>query len=466
MRTNAVLTIPVPRTLSDAFGPYAAFVVALAMLFGGGTRQGLWSDVLVELPALLLLPWAISRLAARQLGRLGRWALVLFCAIVVLPLLQLVPLPPALWSALAGRGQFAAAYQAVGMPIPWMPITLAPNETWRGFLSLLPSATIFLTMLSLDAKARRVLVIIVLAFALISVPLDLLQMLDGLDSALRFYAITNLDRAVGFFANANHQAAFLYCAIPLAAAFALKTPDGRGQSRRYDSLILTLSLAGIVVAISLTLSRAGAILGFVSGLLSLALALRHHRGRSGRRLLIYAAGAIAAALLIGFQFGFVDMLQRTADIGLMGDLRWPVAEVTWRAARNFLPLGSGFGTFVPVYEIFAPPTLLHREYVNHAHDDWLELWLTGGVPALVLLAGFLLWFFSAAIPAWLRDHSSIGVRDIALARAGSIVVLLLLAHSIVDYPLRTIDLSVLLAICCGLLIPSIRADRGTESVTG
>ena len=51
------------------------------------------------------------------------------------------------------------------------------------------------------------------------------------------------------------------------------------------------------------------------------------------------------------------------------------------------PFGSGFGTFVPVYEKFAPRTLLGG-YANHAHDDGLELWLAG-VLAVMLAIGFL-----------------------------------------------------------------------------
>jgi O-antigen ligase len=135
------------------------------------------------------------------------------------------------------------------------------------------------------------------------------------------------------------------------------------------------------------------------------------------------------------------------------DIRWPVAKVTTEAALAHMPLGSGFGTFVPVYERFAPRTLVMDRYVNHAHDDWLERWLTGGVPAIVLVFCFLGWFAAVSVSAWRERPGSGAALDIALARAASIVIFLLMLHSLVDYPLRTAALDVLFAICCVLLIP-------------
>src|SRR6516162_5703273 len=95
---NVAVSIPIPRIAADAFLPYTSFVVVLAMLFGGG-GQG-WPDAVVQLAALPLLAWALFRLAPSQLDRGGQWAIVLLCAILALPLLQLIPMPASLWSGL------------------------------------------------------------------------------------------------------------------------------------------------------------------------------------------------------------------------------------------------------------------------------------------------------------------------------------------------------------------------------
>jgi hypothetical protein len=145
-------------------------------------------------------------------------------------------------------------------------------------------------------------------------------------------------------------------------------------------------------------------------------------------------------------------MQRAERAQGIEDLRWPVARVTSKAAIANLPFGSGFGTFVPVYDKFAPRTLLADTYVNRAHNDWLELWLTGGAPAIILAFGFLLWFGVTAFRLWNGRQPNTPILDLALAQAASIVIVLLLLHSVVDYPLRTPALSVLFAIACGFMI--------------
>jgi O-antigen ligase len=463
--TNAVVSIPLPRVTTNAFLPYTSFVVTLAMLFGGAGGEG-WSDAVVQLAALPLLAWALFKLTPSQLDRGGQWALVLLCAILALPLLQLIPMPPSLWSGLPGRREIASAYEAAGMTLPWLPISLYPSVTFRGLLSLLPATAIFLAMLSLEQRSRRILIVLIFIVIFASVLLDLLQTMAGEGSPLRFYAITNPDRAVGFFANANHNAAFLYSAIPFAAAWAIGLVLDHRRNRALGLALLVLLILAIIIGLAVTRSRAGMALLFVAGLSGLLLAWRHDRGQSGRRLLHFAIGANLVALLLAFQFGFVGFMQRVEQSEGFEDIRWPVAQVTSRAAIANLPFGSGFGTFVPVYEKFAPRTHLGRLYVNHAHDDWLELWLTGGVPAIVLAVGFLAWLAASTFRLWSSGQSEAPVLDLALARAAPIVIVLLLLHSAVDYPLRVATLSVLFAIACAYLIPRRRIEHSAEMSAG
>ena len=190
------------------------------MLFGGAGGYG-WSDAIVQLAALPLLAWALFKLTPSLLGRDGQWAIVLLCAIIAWPLLQLIPMPPSVWSGLPGRGEIASAYEAAGMTLPWLPISLYPTATWLGLLSLVPATAVFLAMLSLERHSRRVLILVIFIVIFASAVLDMLQIMGGEESPLRFYAVTNPGRAVGFFANSNHNAAFLYSAIPFVTAYAI-----------------------------------------------------------------------------------------------------------------------------------------------------------------------------------------------------------------------------------------------------
>ena len=465
MRTNATVSITLPRVVTDAFLPYTSFVVILALLFGGGGGYG-WSDSVVQLAALPLLVWALFKLTPSQLDRGGQWAIILLSAILAWPLLQLIPMPPSLWSGLPGRGEIASAYEAAGMTLPWLPISLYPTATWLGLLSLLPATAVFLAMLSLEARSRRILILLILIVIFASVLLGFLQMSDGESSALRFYTTTNPDRAVGFFANANHNAAFLYSAIPFATAWAIGLVRDHRRNRAIGVALLVLLILVIIIGMPLTRSRAGMALLFVAGLSGLLLAWRHDWGQSGRRLLHFALGANLVALLLAFQFGFVGFMQRVERSESFEDIRWPAAQVTLQAAIANMPFGSGFGTFAPIYEKFAPRTLLRDRYLNQAHNDWLDLWLSGGAPAIVLAVGFLAWLTASTFKLWSTGQPEARVLDLALARAAPIVIVLLLLHSVVDYPLRTAALSVLFAIACAYLIPRRRIDHSAEISTG
>lgn len=456
MSTSAALNIPLPRISAGWFVSYTGFVVILAMLFGGAARQGLWSDAIVELGSLPLLVAAIFRLRQTPLGPLATSALVLLSAIFALPLIQMVPLPPQLWSAIPGRAEIAANYQAAGMALPWLPISLDAAATSRGLLSLIPAAAVFMAMLSQDGAARRRMVEIVLVIVFISVPLDLLQMMGGEASPLRFYAITNVDRAVGFFANSNHNAALLYGAIPLAAAWAIGSPQDTGDGRMTRSILGAILLAAIVVGLAVAKSRAGMMLGFVAGLSCLFVAWRQTDGKSRRTVMRVAVVGNLLAVLLAFQFGFVSFSKRAEEQDLMEDLRWPIATVTMQAAMANQPLGSGFGTFVPVFQIFAPPAVTRDTFINHAHDDWLEVSLEGGIPGIVIMCLSIGWSSVAAFQVWRSGPSAGANVDSSLARAGSIFIVFVLLHSLVDYPLRTIAVMTLFAMSCALLVPSAR----------
>lgn len=126
-----------------------AFTVICALLLGGGTRGGFLSDAVLELlavPALLVALSSLIDLSKRKVAIKSdaHWALVLCTAIAIVPLVQLVPLPPWLWTMLPGREEMTRVFGLLGHGLPWMPISVSPSSTWLSFLSLLPPMAIFL----------------------------------------------------------------------------------------------------------------------------------------------------------------------------------------------------------------------------------------------------------------------------------------------------------------------------------
>jgi len=126
-----------------------------------------------------------------------------------------------------------------------------------------------------------------------------------------------------------------------------------------------------------------------------------------------------------------------------------------------MPLGSGMGTFVPVYaSVEKSEDLLANVFANRAHNDVLELWLETGVVGLALMAVFAMWFILRSLDVWGRTPVGLRPIDQSLARAATIVVALLIAHSFVDYPLRTGAMMAMMAFACALMIkPPVGAER-------
>jgi O-antigen ligase len=415
------------------------------MLLGGasqGNALSLAAAELISLPALILGLWTTAK--ARD-GRLT-WPLVLLAAAILVPCLQLIPLPASLWTRLPARAGVTEVLRAAGLPLRAMPVSLTPELTLHGVLALIPAAAVFLTTWRLQPRARLILARAIVAIALASLMMGLLQIAGGPESPLRFYSQTNVDSAVGFFSNRDHFADFLACAIPLGLA-AFAGPAGRVGPGTWVRVAAPLALTPILVmGVAITASRAGVILLVIA--LAGGFALAPPRAR-GPRLGLGLFAAVGLVILVAIALGRIPALGRFAEGG--ADLRFTAAPTVLTAVRAYWPVGSGVGSFIPIYQTFQPTRLVDPTIFNHAHDDFLEAALESGLAAVLILLGFLVWFAGRCRAAWAKPAAP-GAN--ALARAGSLVIGMILIHSTVDYPLRTVAMTTLFAFACALLVPA------------
>jgi O-antigen ligase len=287
---------------------------------------------------------------------------------------------------------------------------------------------------------------------------------------LRFFAITNPTDAVGFFANRNHFAALLYCLMLFVVAWTLNgrtasaPSNKRYKGHQYDTTSILLSMVGFTALVVLLAgeimarSRAGLILTIAALFAAIALGLRKRRVGPWLTPSKFIIGAIALVVVFSLQFSLYRLLDRFSD-SLQSD-RPVMARTTTEAAKAYMPLGSGLGTFVPVYAMFEKPQDASFSYINHAHNDFLEIWLETGPLGLVLIALFAIWLIGRSIKLW-RSAPPDGASelDLSLARAATIVVALLVAHSLSDYPLRTGAMMAIMAFACALLIEPPVGER-------
>lgn len=445
-----------------------ALVVIASLLLGGGNREGYLSDALLQLVAIPLFLASLWRIIDLPAAKQTRWAVAFCLAIVLLPLVQLIPLPPRMWTALPNREPSAAAFALVGAELPWMPASVSPHATWLSALSLLPPLAIFLGTALIGHRERRWLSLVVLALGVLSVFVGLTQIAQGPSSPLRFF--TNSTGPVGFFSNRNHFAALLYALALFAAAWAVDAAMTAGawpDRKWYETASIMPLVAGftvlvvLVAAQAMVRSRAGLGLTIIAVLGAFALAFSDYRSASGVSPFKLLLGATTLAVTFTVQFGLYRILERFAADPL-ADGRIPFARTTIEAAKAYMPFGSGMGTFVPVYGMFEKPEDAPADaYVNRAHNDVIEVWLEAGALGVVLMALFALWLVLRSVEVWRRAPP--GARDIdhSLARAATMVVGLLMAHSFVEYHLRTGAMMAIMAFACALLIDP-PAGAGSE----
>lgn len=435
-------------------------IMLLLSLVLGGSAQGIWVNAALQVLAVLVLAWAYLTPAPAPLNAAAK-GLVLICMLgLAIIAIQLVPLPPAVWTALPGREDVAAGFQVLGQPLPWLTITLTPDDTVSTSLRLLPPIAILVVMLRQNAYRATWLAWALVAGTCAGVLLGALQVTSGggAESPWYPYPISNFGTATGFFANSNHMAILLVATIPFLFAL-LANAGGVGGKKALQRRSALYALAGgllLIVVIGLVLN--GSLAGFGLGLpVLVASAILLMKVDRQRRWLI------VPGLLLLVSVTAIFTLPVTASFQSLGattsvESRRAVTQTSLRLASDFMPVGSGIGSYQQVYRLYEDPAAVDRTYVNHAHNDYLEIAVESGVLGIGAILFFLTWWGVTARRCWM-------VRTLdPFAKAAAIASAALLAHSLVDFPLRTTALAVLFAVAlCLMLRPGIRAKAITES---
>ena len=466
--------LEIPRPLFALCGA----VLLLALLTGGGTHSGFLGDVAAEglsIPLLLAALWPVFQ-ENSECKRQTHIALIACIICIAIVFIQLLPLPFDVW---AGRKVFLASGDETrfgNLRPAWSTLSLTPQATWAVAASLLVPLSVFASVMQLNHRQRMLLCWSILAVGAVSLFLGLFQVAQGPESPFRLYSVTNPDEAVGFFANRNHFAAFLNVTLVLSGLWLAQTIEalldrrGPGDSSFLWFAVAAASFVAIVAALAMTRSRAGVFLAILVLMGVVLMIFRHNRSNLLRVQLRHKKGmsrislAIAVfAALFTLQFGLGRLLDRFQS-DPMDDLRLPINVTTFTTAFQTLPFGTGLGSFVSVYAAVERPKDTTPGFVNRAHDDFAEFFLETGLIGVVLVAAFLVWFGRVLLAVWFKPRSDSAAYDALLASASSLIIIVLLLHSLVDYPLRTTALGALFAFFCGILAAPVAPDRQERPV--
>lgn len=433
------------------------FLLVVAFLCGGGSLSQPLRDVIVQIAAILVLASVGLGWAGASPSPDGRLFLVPIVGLVLVVVLQLVPLPASVWTSLAGRAASAETLRLIGEPLGMRPLSLQPDRTILSGLALLPGIAMVLAAMRLGMTERLVVAGAIVLCALLSLVLGVAQVSLGTtgSSAINLYQTSHAGLPIGVFANTNHQAIFLVIAFVLAGALASRlSQSGAAPAVRWCIYAVMAAFAFGVVA---TESRAGIAL---LGVALFAIALREYLTGQAR---LFVLGAVGLLVVVGLLAFLNPTVARSfADFSDLDDARfrfWPnviyaIGAMGW--------MGSGAGTFDNVYRSVETLDTLSSRYLNHAHNDYLEIALETGVPGIMVLLvalAVLAWRGLAIVRRTDRTDLPTGLD---LAYAGMIGVGVLLLHSAADYPLRTPLLGVIFGFSCALMTRPPRRNATYE----
>lgn len=420
---------------------------------GGASRADVAGQIVVRAASAALLVAAALLLdhhastPARPVG----WLLL---ASAFLAVLQLVPLPPALWTALPGRALVEQAALVSGQPQPWRPWSIVPGATINAFCSLIVPVTTWFLLTRLRAEERAALPGLLLIVIAASTLIGLLQFSGaGFDNPL----INDTPGMVsGPFANRNHFALFLSFGFLLVPAWMFM--GGRRPHWR------TPVGLGLVLLFALTILATGSRAGLATGALALVSGLFLTRRRIAAELARYprwvslalvlgAIGTLAIFVLISIVADRAVSFDRVFAVDTGQDMRSRGLPTVLAMIRDYFPFGSGLGGFDPVFRIHEPFALLKPTYFNHAHNDFLEIVLDAGAPGVALLLAALGWWIWASAASWRTTKPG----DYLLPRLGSAMLLLVVVASVLDYPART-PLMMAMMVMAGTWLSTVSAS--------
>lgn len=446
---------------SKRFWLLSSFIL-LVLLTGGGSRVDIQS-LLFLLPVSVAV-FSIALFSFRSDQITGWKPLFWFVfGLAVIAVGHVMPLPASIWQSLAGREELVEVEQLVGLSDVWRPLTITPMNGWHVVVSLFPILAVFFLATQLSRKELSKLLPLLLVFGALSGFVGLLQILGNPEGPLYFYRITNNGSAVGFFANRNHAAVFLACLFPMLSAYAT-IAQGTPESIRNRHLLALAAAVVLVPLILVTGSRTGLIVAVVGLVGAFAIyrpsSVRIERISKGARSRfkggILAVSMVLAVAIATVVFSRAEAISRlfdsTAEASNRGSFWNASLDLMWKC----FPWGCGSGSFVEVFQIIEPRSLIDSTYLNHAHNDWIETAVTFGVPGILALIAIVLYWISGVWKLLRQREAS--ARTTSLNWMAAVIMAILGIASIFDYPLRTPTLQVLFILAC-LWLWDFRSDR-------
>lgn len=449
------------RTLTNTAEIALVSGIVVSALFFGGTEPV--SFAAVEVLFFGTAAWIVANRATAPVPR----PTIFFAVptlIAVWAFLQTGPLSAELPRVITGHRAGASAAAV---------LSRAPYRTRVEFLILLTCLIgFFLTVcVTGDRKRKRRLVYVLVALALAEAFYGLVQYLGNWQTIWWYSKKYDLAEATGTYINRNHFAGLLEMILPFAVCLAfyeaekrtLSHPRRGRPSGKADQTISIVSLwlaVAVVLVASLVFSRSR--MGLLAAIASLI--VMFSLSALQRRMVPVTIGFALLILSLGLAgwIGLRPALTRFENLAQEMPGQQATRLSIWPGTLELIAehplMGNGLGTFPVAYTPYQ--TSFVTKFVNHAHNDYLELASDLGIPAALVLFGSVVWVLGGAMRTFFRAESRFE-KNLSLACVGSIVAILL--HSLTDFNLYIPANALIFAVILGLASTATARTRQPET---
>lgn len=406
----------------------------LSVLYRGGNAEALIVGSGYVAALVLVLSIVLSWARGAVVFSLPAAALTAgLLLIIAAGLLALLSVSHETFTSLPGRAYYEKAvdFHRDHSDARALPMGLDPQ---RARLSIVVALGALAIVLAVPLLTKRLLLALLGVFAVLAILqaiIGLVQLGLGSPSFLAYGEAIGGRRAAGTFVNKNHFATFLAMALPLLLMRSVGLYSFFSDRQRDSKLRRAwwgFATAIVAAALVSSVSRAGTTAGFAVALLTVLVCAWTTRSIGQRAaFLLIGAVALTVASFAGLQLMLASLADASFEQGIAS--RQLLNETTWDGAKAFFPLGAGLGSFAIAFPRFQSEAFVG--FVEHAHNDYLQiLFELGLVGGLVLVCFALAWFARSATLLMMRNEHTLANP----ATACSLGALAFAIHAWFDFP--------------------------------
>ena len=380
-------------------------------------------------------------------------------------LLQCIPLPAPLVRLISPHTY--EAYQPlldVRQTMHFIPLTVHLKASLQEFLRIGSYLIFYILTVQLLTRRKRLLTTIksISFLTLFIALLAIGQKLTAPHTIFWFRHLAEGKTAMGPWVYANHYAGFMImlCPVLLSLLFYYQPGHHHRDSLRVKivtqfshqyfihQLLIGLGVVLILASIAFSFSRGG-ILSITFTLALFIGILTYKQNKTSKITLLFLLTSVIVFMIwiswepivhkFNFAFGGPE--------GGIREDRFLVWKDAMAIFRDFPITGSGFGTFIDIFPGYK--TIPDKLLYEHAHNDFVELLISGGLIGFSLAAWFVLSVLKVGIKRYFQRRDSFAVMIIAGTFSGITGILF---YGLTDFNLQNGANGLYFFFLCGLLV--------------